>query len=190
MNQITYRTGRQEEAPQITEAIMLAMNYECCLNLAGPGHTLDDFRQVMLRLTSRQDTQYSYENTIVAVAPDEKLAGAIVGYNGADLLRLRQAFIDEAKQSFGMDYSQMDPETQEGEFYLDSLCVFPSYRGQGIASKLLLMMADKARAMGLPAGLLVDKGNPKAERLYHRLGFEYRDDTTWGGHEMRHLQKP
>ena len=43
--------------------------------------------------------------------------------------------------------------------------------------------------MGLPAvGLLVDKGNPLAEKLYARVGFGYVDDNEWGGHPMRHLQ--
>ena len=43
--------------------------------------------------------------------------------------------------------------------------------------------------MGLPAvGLLVDKGNPKAEKLYTRIGFKYVGDSSWGGHEMKHLQ--
>ena len=37
------------------------------------------------------------------------------------------------------------------------------------------------------AGLLVDKGNPKAEKLYIRVGFEYSNDATWGGHPMKHL---
>ena len=42
---------------------------------------------------------------------------------------------------------------------------------------------------GLPAALLVDKGNPKAERLYRSIGFEYVEDAMWGGHEMRRLRK-
>jgi len=41
-----------------------------------------------------------------------------------------------------------------------------------------------------PVGLLVDQGNPKAEKLYQRLGFRYVGDAEWGGHAMRHLQYP
>ncbi len=36
-------------------------------------------------------------------------------------------------------------------------------------------------------GLLIDKGNPNAERLYLHVGFEYANDSSWGGHPMRHL---
>ena len=63
------------------------------------------------------------------------------------------------------------------------------YRGQGIAGQLLDATKQKARLLGIPAvGLLVDKGNPDAERLYLRHGFEYVGDNTWGGHPMKHLQ--
>ena len=52
-------------------------------------------------------------------------------------------------------------------------------------------MIEKGWEMGLPAvGLLVDKGNPKAERLYADMGFEYVNDAVWGGHSMKHLQYP
>ena len=74
-----------------------------------------------------------------------------------------------------MDYSNMDDETAEGEFYLDSLAVYPHYRKRGIASQLLNRFIEHAASLGLPAALLVDKG------------FEYRNDATWGGHAMRHL---
>ena len=86
-----------------------------------------------------------------------------------------------------MDYSNMDDETAEGEFYLDSLAVYPHYRKRGIASQLLNRFIIHAASLGLPAALLVDKGNPSAERLYTSMGFEYCNDATWGGHAMRHL---
>ena len=65
----------------------------------------------------------------------------------------------------------------------------PEYRGKGIASQLIEATIDKARTLGLPAvGLLVDKGNPKAEKLYSRIGFVHVDDSAWGGHAMKHMQ--
>ena len=107
------------------------------------------------------------------------------------LKALRKRFIEEAKETFGIDYSGMDPETQEGELYIDSLAVPAAFRGKGIAKMLLKAVIEKGREMGLPAvGLLVDKGNPKAERLYADMGFEYVNDAVWGGHSMKHLQYP
>ena len=117
------------------------------------------------------------------------MAGVCVSYDGSDLHRLREAFVSAARKAFGRDFSSMTDETQAGELYIDSIAVESRYRGQGIAGQLLDATKQKARLLGLPAvGLLVDKGNPDAERLYLRHGFEYVGDNTWGGHPMKHLQ--
>ena len=175
-------------ATDIAQLVMMAMTDECCQNLAGEGNTLADFARVMNRLTAADYSQYSYRNTLVAIDDDGQVAGAIVSYDGGQLHALRQAFIDEMKREVGVDHSGIADETGPGEWYLDSLAVYPQYRGQGIARQLLQATVERAQEAGLPAGLLVDKGNPKAERLYRSIGFEYVNDAMWGGHEMRHLQ--
>ena len=102
---------------------------------------------------------------------------------------MRKRFLDEALATFGIDYSGMDAETQEGEYYLDSLAVSSSYRGKGIAKLLLNAAIQRGKELGIPkVGLLVDKGNPRAESLYTRMGFQFVNYTTWGGHGMKHLQ--
>ena len=167
---------------------MAAMTDECCLYYAGEKHTIDDFHRMMTELVEMEDSQYSYRNTLLATSEDGRVMGACVSYDGAKLHELRRRFIDAAKSHFDRDFSNMDDETQAGELYIDSLAVFPEFRGHGIATELLKASIDKARNMGLPmAGLLVDKGNPKAEKLYTRVGFEYSNDATWGGHPMKHL---
>lgn len=181
--------ARKEQIPEIVRLIMTAMTDECCLYYVGDGQTLDDFRRVMTQLVSADRSQYSHRNALVATDADGKVMGVSVAYDGADLRQLRQAFIDAARQHFGRDFSGIDDETQPGELYLDSLAVFPQYRGRGVATALLKATIAKARQMQLPAaGLLVDTGNPGAERLYKSVGFEYINDSTWGGHPMRHLQ--
>lgn len=173
---------------EITELIMLAMNHDCCRNWAGPNHTLEDFRQVMQSLVQQDDTQYSYRNCLVALEGDE-LMGILAAYDGGDLHRLREPFIQSARENFQQDYSQIDDETAEGEFYLDSLAVKSKFRHQGVATALLQAGIERARSLGIAhVGLLVDMDNPSAEKLYRSLGFQYVNDTAWGGHPMRHLQ--
>ena len=187
MNSFIIRPARPAEAARIATLIMEAMNHDCCQWWAGPHHTLDDFHQLMTSLVQRTDSQYSYLNTLVAVVADE-VVGICTAYDGARLHQLRQAFIDGARQSFGMDRSAIDDETSAGEFYLDSLCVAAPYRKQGIATALLKASIEKARTLGMPSvGLLVDCGNPKAEHLYTQIGFSLKDNTSWGGHPMHHL---
>ena len=176
------------QAAIIATLIMEAMNHECCQYFAGPRHTTADFHRLMKSLVERTDSQYSYTNTLVALDGTE-VVGCCVSYDGARLHRLRQAFIAGVQAAFGMDHSGMDDETRAGELYIDSLAVAASHRGQGIATSLLEATCRKARRMNLPAGLLVDQGNPADERLYSRLGFEYVNDAEWGSHPMRHLQR-
>ena len=181
-----------EQAGSIASLIMLAMNHECCQNFAGPSHTLEDFHRMMTALVGRDDSQYSYRNAMVALDDNTTdghpvVAGVIVGYDGADLHRLRETFLQAAKEFLGQDFRGMVDETQAGEYYIDSLAVNESFRHQGLATLLLKKLIDQ-KGQKQPIGLLVDKGNPGAERLYRSLGFKYVNDTTWGGHEMRHLQ--
>lgn len=186
---IQIRKAKKEAAPVIADMIMEAMNYECCQWFAGPNHTLDDFRHLMTQLVGRDDSQYSYTNTLVAVDSDtdEAIAGIAVSYDGARLHELRKPFVDGAREAFGIDYSGIADETQAGELYIDSLCVASEYRHRGIATSLLHATIDKGHKMGLPTGLLVDVGNPEAEALYNNVGFRFVGNSEWGGHKMRHL---
>lgn len=188
MNDIRIEQAQPQQASAIASLIMLAMNHACCQYFAGPHHTLSDFQQLMIRLVERRDSQYSYLHTLVALDGNEVI-GCCVSYEGEKLHALRRAFIDEALASFGIDYSGMEDETQAGELYIDSLAVDARYQGRGIATALLKATCEKALTLHLPAGLLVDKGNPAAERLYTRLGFRYVNDATWGSQLMKHLQK-
>lgn len=187
--EIQIENAQKHHALTIARLIMQAMNSDCCHNFMGSGYTLDDFERVMTKLVLREDSQYSYLNTAVALDGNGGFTGMCVSYDGARLRELRKPFIEAMKQNFNRDLSGIKDETGPGELYIDSLAVSEDYRGNGVATRLLKATIKKAKALGLPAtGLLVDKGNPKAERLYRRIGFEYVADTTWGGHEMRHLQ--
>lgn len=181
---IQIENARKEDAPIIAPMIMEAMNLECCQWFAGPNHTLEEFEQLMTRLVAMEESQYSYRNTLVAIdhgaEAGRTVAGVCVSYDGALLRPLRRAFIKEALETFGIDYSDMGDETAAGELYIDTVCVRADYRGHGIAGQLLMATVEKGRGMGLPTGLLVDDGNPKAERLYRRLGFEVVGDDCWG----------
>ena len=185
---IEIRQADIRQAAEIAGMIMMAMTDECCLYFCGEGHGLDDFREVMTRLVEREDTQYSYRNTLVAM-DGERLVGAAVSYDGARLRELRQPFIDLAKERLGKDHTAMEEETQAGELYLDSLAVLPEYRRKGIATRLIRATKQRADAMGLPGvGLLVDTDNPTGELLYRAIGFRLLNETRhWGGHPMKHM---
>lgn len=184
----TIRQGRPSDAPQIAALIMQAMSEECCRYFYGDGHTADEFHRLMTELAEREDTQYSYKNTLCAVDGDDNVIGVSVSYDGGQLRRLRQPFIDAVREKFSQDFSNMTEETSAGELYLDSLAVMPEHRGRGIAKALLRATAEKAATAGCgPLGLLVDDNNPNAERLYRSVGFKPSGTNRWGGHPMKHM---
>lgn len=184
---IEIKNAVEEQTAEIAHLIMMAMTDDCCLHFCGEGYGLEDFRKMMTLLVEREDSQYSYKNTLVAIDGDN-VVGISVSYDGSKLHELRRAFLEMAPKYIGKDHSGMDDETQAGELYLDSLAVLPEYRRQGIASRLIRATKERANKMGLPClGLLVDKGNPDGEALYASIGFQYANDSHWGGHEMKHL---
>ncbi len=186
LTSVTLRSARRDEASAIARLIMVAMNHECCQNFAGPDHSLADFHRMMTGLVEMERSQYSHRNTIVAEVGGE-LAGIVVSYDGGDLLSLREAFIRAARCHLGRDFSDMDEETRAGEHYVDSLAVVEHCRHQGIASRLLRAVIER-HGDRQPIGLLVDQGNPAAEKMYRRVGFDVVGETEWGGHPMRHMQ--
>ena len=142
---------------------------------------------IFLELAKMEKSQYSYRNTLVAET-EGKAIGAIVGYDGAKLHELRKPIFELIQQQMGKTL-EIEDETSAGEFYLDSLSVLPEFRGLGIGTKLLSAMIDLAHSLGHDyVGLLVDFENPKAEKLYHKMGFQRVNPTTFLGHKMWHLQ--
>lgn len=187
MKKILITEATKAQAPEIARLIMMAMTDDCCQHFCGEGYGLEDFSKMMTELVSREDSQYSYKNTLVAL-DGHQVIGIAVSYDGSQLHELRRAFITAARTYLGKDHTGMDDETQAGELYLDSLAVLPAYRRQGIAQRLLKATKQKADETGLPCvGLLVDKGNPAGESLYASVGFRYVNDSHWGGHPMKHL---
>lgn len=184
---IEIREAQKNQAQEIASLIMMAMTDECCQYFCGDGYGLEDFRRMITMLVEREDSQYSYKNTLLALDGD-KVVGVSVSYDGGRLHQLRKVFVETAKKYVGKDHSGIDDETQAGELYLDSLAVQPEYRRQGIAKRLIMATKERAEKMELPCvGLLVDKGNPSGEALYTSVGFQYANDSHWGGHEMKHL---
>ena len=188
MYKITIQPAIREQAESIAQLIMTAMTDECCLFFIGENQTLDDFKQAMICLVNDEQSQYSYTNTLVALHNND-VVGICVSYDGKDLRFLCSKFIEIAKVRFNRDFADMNDETQEGELYVDSLAVKKSFRGRGIAQKLLKATIGKARNLHIDhVGLLVDCNNPLAEKLYSKVGFQYVNDSSWGGHSMKHLQ--
>ena len=93
LTKIKISKATKEQAPEIARLIMMAMTDDCCLYFCGDGYGLEDFRKMMTMLVEREDSQYSYRNTLVAMDGDQ-VVGISVSYDGGKLRELRLAFIE------------------------------------------------------------------------------------------------
>ncbi len=152
----------------------------------------------MTEICRREDTLYSWRNTLVAVAPDcdcgsgvaaggsggGVIAGSLTSYDGADYLAMRELTFALAREKFGWEPPVMDDETRAGEWYMDSLAVHPSFRGKGLAQLLFSQAFEVAEALGFTRASLIALAS--ADRLvahYESFGFRPEGHLNCFGHD-------
>ena len=180
---IQIRQAIKSDASFIAHAVAMAIGDEKAMrNYCG-----EDYIALLTEIAENEKSQYSYTNSFVAEF-DGKIVGAIVGYDGANLHELRATTYSIIYKCLGHTPTIPD-ETEAGEFYLDSIAVFPEYRRLGIGKELIKAIKEKAFSQGhVRVGLIVDSENPRAEALYTSLGFTRVGEKTFFGHKMWHLQ--
>jgi len=165
---MTLRDARIEDCETIARGICMALHKE-------PD---GEMQKCIARICEREDVLYSYMHAIVAWEDDSPV-GICLCYDGARYHEMRKITFplfddlmhDEADHA-EMDLDNMQDEAEAGEYYMDSLAVWPECRGRGIGKKLMEAQLEKAKALGFEkATLLVDPENENAQRLYRRLGF-------------------
>ena len=143
----------------------------------------------LIEICRMDDTLYSYCNTRIAEA-DGKRVGALVAYDGACYARMREKTFGLVKQTSGMDLSRNAMETGPGEFYLDSMAIFPEYRGAGIGRMLMRDRVDFALNKGFSkVTLLVDKDKPHLQKYYESEGFAFIGEMFVFGSWYNKLEK-
>lgn len=179
------RKANPGESEIITFHLMLAME-DIVYQFIGEKSSEKALR-FLNSLTLEKGNQYSYENCWVAVSENEIVAVALV-YDGARLKELREPVAGRVKSMFNRAFNPED-ETQAGEYYIDCVGVNPNRQGKGIGTELFRFLIDEYVVnRNETLGLLVDKDNPNAKKLYLKLGFEIVGEKTLVGKEMEHLQ--
>lgn len=141
----------------------------------------------MLHMVSTDNNQYSYQN-VYTVHWDGRIAGAVNIYDGARLQELRKPVAEYITARTSQPFTPED-ETQAGEFYIDSIGVHPDWQGKGIGGRLLqYLISEYTEKQDFTLGLLVEKANPAAKRLYEKAGFRKTGEKILAGKEMEHLQ--
>ena len=176
---IAIRPAGIEDSLIIARVIAMAIGDESGLR----GYCGEEYMAVLNEIARGEATQYSYQNALIAEC-NGVVAGAVVGYDGSQLGELRCGTLSIIEEFTGNMPSIVD-ETEDGEYYLDSVAVLPRFRGLGIGKALVNAFVEGAERVGL----IVDKENPYAEKLYTSQGFVAVGERMFFNHEMRHLQK-
>ena len=71
----------------------------------------------------------------------------------------------------GVDAGILVTEQRPTELYLERIAVDPSHQGDGVGSRVIQGLLTEAAGQGKTMVLEVLTTNPRAEALYHRLGF-------------------
>lgn len=185
MINIIIREAVLEDASDIAPLIALAM-HDIIFRFIGESSETRAL-ELLQKLVARDDNQYSYKNCWVAEI-EGKIVGAACIYDGAKLEILRAPVAKEIHKMFGVIFNPED-ETQDGEYYIDTIAVSEYFHGQGIGTVILKSLIEEyCNNRGQTLGLLVDKENTQAKRLYLKLGFQIKSEKILTGKLMDHLQ--
>jgi ribosomal protein S18 acetylase RimI-like enzyme len=179
------RKALKDDSESISHLFMLASGEVICKFIGEQNPTkAQDF---LYHFVNSEQNQYSYTNCYVAVEKDV-IIGAILVYDGERLQELRKPVLDHIHANLYPEL-YIEDETHAGEYYIASIGVSPLQEGKGVGSKLLqLVIQEKVISEGQTLGLLVDKRNPSAKKLYLRLGFKPVGEKTVLGLSLVHLQ--
>lgn len=173
---IAIRQATPDDAPFIVWTVLSAMGLE-------PGEIA-----MPESICRERDTLYSYCRARVAMAGN-RVAGCLVSYPGSDygLLRNRTWSLFPGFDAATMP--QSDPETDGGEYYLDSMAVHPDFRGLGIGHALMRDALVHAESQGWEqAGLIVEQDAPRLQAYYALLGFEGYGRMKLFGHPYNRMR--
>lgn len=179
------RKAKADDYKSIATYMLLAMQ-DIFFQFIGED-SVEKATHALEQLIRRKANQYSYEYCWVVEGEDGIIAMANV-CDGAKLHELRKPVADLIQSMFHRGFHPED-ETQAGEFYIDCIGVHPAHQGKGIGSKLVKFLIDEyVEKNKLTLGLLVDKDNSSAKRLYIQLGFKVVGEKTLMGKSLEHLQ--
>lgn len=183
---ITVRPAQLADAPFVAPLIVDAIE-EIANRLTGEDETTAILTSLE-ELFKRTDNRHSYKNTYIADI-DGKVAGIMVVYGGDQALAL-DSNLEHWLAAKGANVQTIEVEARPDEFYIDTICTAPQYRGQGVGTALLKYADTIAKEKGYPkVSLSVEKQKERARHLYEKMNFIYSEPWMIIGEEFDHMIK-
>ncbi len=116
--------------------------------------------------------------------------GVLVLYSGLEAIQLDSNLVNWLRKKTG-DNIVIPTEARIDEYYIDTVCVKPEFRGQGIGSLLLTQAEKIAREAGYSkVALNVELEKEAVIRLYERIGYHKAESWEIYGGQFHHMLKP
>lgn len=183
------RAAQKKDAKQLSELMYIIWN-DMELPLV-----VNNDKDTVLKVIEQSIVEGNYRNNykhIHVFEVDDELAGFINCYAGDDEAQLENNWlVIDFNESFNLESTPLpEHETDNGDFYIESVAVFTKYRGKGIASKLIEFTFENAKKLGFKqVSLNCDFDNKGALKLYNKLGFEPLTDRVLSGHDYKYMVK-
>lgn len=182
------RQAKIEDADEAAELICMAWG-ECAYVLAGSTNR-KAAQEIIKKFYKQPDNILSYQNIDVAEERNG-IAGLVLSFPSDQFPHLRKLLVEKLPKFYksnAMDYhGKVIPmlktrEAGPGEYYIDSLAVYPQYRACGVGSRLLKAAALKSSKLGISrTSLIVKPENKEALKLYKKHGYSVRGKLKQAG---------
>lgn len=175
------RSARSEDAPQIARLTLFSAEHFLPA-LFGPG-----ILRAIEQLAAGRGTLFSHEHVWIAERHGSVL-GMLLGYTGA-VKRAQDPLTGFALvRLLGLDMLRrlgplLKMQSTIGriggdQYYISNVAVEPDHRGMGLGTRLIARARAEAGGAGSRSVVLdVEADNPRAQRLYERLGFHLVSET-------------
>ena len=138
-----------------------------------------------LRQATDEDYEFLYNLNVTTL---RDAVEAMWGWDEAFQRRHFDSHFDPASRQIivlaGRDVGVLVVEERPGETFLALIEVAPAYQNQGLGTRVVRDVLARAHGRGRPVTLTVLKTNPRAHRLYERLGFAVYEER-----EERYLMR-
>lgn len=146
-------------------------------------------RDSLSHFFQQERTRLSFQNTIVSDVLGE-VVGIVVMYPGESASQLDEPILKSLRKKRNNPDIFLDKEADEGDFYIDTICVSANYRGYGIGTALI----KEAERVGCEKGyhrisLNVAHDNLCVKKLYLSLGYSKEKVIQINGHNYDYMVK-
>ena len=145
--------------------------------------------EVMASFFKKKQNRLSHENTLV-IEENSEIIGVIVVYHGSEAEKLDWPLIEQVRLKSGNSDLLIDIESEPEDYYIDTVCVKPSYRGNRLGTTLIAEAEKRGRNLGYGRmSLNVEADNKGARALYQKLGYQKVGSKTIYGHSYDYMVK-